>query len=100
MDTLVGLFNSGGQLLKNAFDTLFDLADMAFAESGFSGSLFEDVEMSACVPPDAPGELFHFPQHGLAMFAPFFGAERATNSVSNPDAVRISSMRMSRSRCW
>jgi hypothetical protein len=42
---------------------------------GFSSSLFEDVEMSAGVPANAPGELFHFSQDALAMFATFCGAE-------------------------
>ena len=74
-DAIVGLVDRGRQLLENAFDALFDLADMAFAKSGFSGSMFKDVKMATGVSADAPGEFLHFPQHGFAMFATFFGAE-------------------------
>ena len=67
------LLDGGGKLIKDALDSLADLADLPGGEAGLVAAGGEQVEVVAGVPGDASGKMFHLAQDGLALFARAFG---------------------------
>ncbi len=73
--SFVSLFDSSGEVVEDALDTLRDLPDLTFAEFSFGAMEGEKFEMVPGVFGNSFREFFHVTENDFSMFATVFGAE-------------------------